>query len=38
MCVIALVAIRKAVEEAISHEERGKYHANIINGVNLRTR
>jgi hypothetical protein len=34
---IALVYIRKAVEEGISHEECGKYHANIINGVNLRT-
>jgi hypothetical protein len=35
---IALVYIRKAVEEGISHEECGKYHANIINGVNLRSR
>jgi hypothetical protein len=34
---IALVYIRKAVEEGISHEECGKYHANIINGVNLRS-
>jgi hypothetical protein len=34
---IALVYIRKAVEDGISHQECGKYHANIINGVNLRT-